>query len=193
MKTRNPTLYVLLIFGQTLSFCDNHSACTCRTQPRQLYCPRETSHEVLLCRLFSHGFLGALCVFYGGGHLLCTLHRVHGSFYSPDNLCWIPSCNVKGWNVLSGRSIHWVTKHPTDGSFLCRLAFVTTLPAPTIEPLPTVTPGQIITLPPSQQSSSIQTSLPSSGPAVPFLKAGSSGCVPAKMLQLGPTSVRAPM
>ena len=62
------------------------------------------SAKFLLCRLFSHGFLGALCVFNTGGHLLCTLGRVHGGLHSSDKLCWISSRNMKGWNVL----VWWV-------------------------------------------------------------------------------------
>jgi len=53
--------------------------------------------------------------------------------------------------------------------------FVTTLPAPTVTPLPIVTPGSTITLPPNQQSSPIVIGLPSSGPWIPFRRNGSSG------------------
>jgi hypothetical protein len=59
-----------------------------------------------------------------------------------------------------------------------QLTLVTTLPAPTVEPFPILTPGKMTTLPPIQQSSSIHTSLPSSGPVVPLRTSGSSGCVP---------------
>jgi len=56
--------------------------------------------------------------------------------------------------------------------------FVTTLPAPIAQPFPILTPGRTITFPPNQQSSPTWISLPSSGPSVPFRKAGSSGWVP---------------
>ena len=56
-----------------------------------------------------------------------------------------------------------------------QLTLVTTLPAPTVEPFPILTPGKTITLPPIQQSSSIHTSLPLSGPLVPFRTSGSRG------------------
>ncbi|OCK89121.1 uncharacterized protein K441DRAFT_585355, partial [Cenococcum geophilum 1.58] len=72
-------------------------------------------------------------------------------------------------------------------------SLVTTLPAPTTHPLPSVTPGNITTFPPIQQSSPIWISLPSSGPCVPLRSAGSRGCVPEKKETFGPTSVREPM
>ncbi|OCK82688.1 hypothetical protein K432DRAFT_292716, partial [Lepidopterella palustris CBS 459.81] len=72
-------------------------------------------------------------------------------------------------------------------------SLVTTLPAPTVAPLPILTPGKITTFPPIQQSSPTWTSLPSSGPLVPLRSAGSSGCVPEKKETLGPTRVREPM
>ena len=71
-------------------------------------------------------------------------------------------------------------------------SLVTTLPAPTVTPLPMVTPGRTITLPPNQQSSPMTIGRPDSGPRVPFRTNGSRGCVPLKKEQLGPMSVRAP-
>jgi hypothetical protein len=56
--------------------------------------------------------------------------------------------------------------------------FVTTLPAPTTQPLPTVTPGRKITFPPIQQSSPMWISFPSSGPQSPRRTTGSAGWVP---------------
>ncbi|PSR94229.1 hypothetical protein BD289DRAFT_149051 [Coniella lustricola] len=57
-------------------------------------------------------------------------------------------------------------------------SFVTTLPAPTVLPLPIVTPGRTMTLPPNQQSSPMVMGLPVSGPRVPLRTVGSRGCVP---------------
>lgn len=72
-------------------------------------------------------------------------------------------------------------------------SFVTTLPAPTVTPLPIVTPGNTIAFPPNQQSSPTVMGAPDSGPLVPLRRNGSSGWTPEKKLQFGPTSVRAPM
>ncbi|KAK1709760.1 hypothetical protein BDP67DRAFT_408423 [Colletotrichum lupini] len=55
-------------------------------------------------------------------------------------------------------------------------SFVTTLPAPTVTPLPMVTPGRTIQLPPNQQSEPILIGFPYSGPLVPFRRTGSRGC-----------------
>lgn len=58
-------------------------------------------------------------------------------------------------------------------------SLVTTLPAPMVTPLPIVTPGSTITLPPNQQSSPTVMGTPSSGPCTPLRRNGSKGCVAA--------------
>jgi len=72
-------------------------------------------------------------------------------------------------------------------------SLVTTLPAPTVTPLPIVIPASTITLPPNQQSSPMVIGFPSSGPRVPLRRNGSTGCVAAKNEQFGPMSVRDPI
>ena len=72
-------------------------------------------------------------------------------------------------------------------------SFVTTLPAPTVTPLPMLTPWRTMQLPPNQQSSPTLIGLPSSGPRVPLRSSGSRGWPPLKKEQLGPISVRAPI
>lgn len=71
--------------------------------------------------------------------------------------------------------------------------FVTTLPAPTVDPLPTRIPGKMIAFPPIQQSSSMLISPPISGPLVPFLTSGSSGWVPEYSETFAAIKVLAPI
>lgn len=57
-------------------------------------------------------------------------------------------------------------------------SFVTTLPAPIVQPRPMVMPGNTIAFPPNQQSAPIVIGPPNSGPLIPFRRNGSRGWVP---------------
>ncbi|KAF1830414.1 hypothetical protein BDW02DRAFT_507656, partial [Decorospora gaudefroyi] len=70
-------------------------------------------------------------------------------------------------------------------------SFATTLIAPTVTPLPIVTPVQLTTFPPTQQSSPITTGRPYSTLALRLRT--SVSCVAAKILTLGPNMHRWPM
>ena len=81
--------------------------------------------------------------------------------------CWSSVVSTR-LNPTKTLAFHHLSVNP--------LTFVTTLPAPTVEPFPILTPGKTTTLPPIQQSSSIQISFPNSGPFIPSRTSGSSGC-----------------
>lgn len=68
---------------------------------------------------------------------------------------------------------------------------VTILPAPIVQPLPIVTPGMMVVLPPIQQSSPIVTPLAYSTPS--RRDCTSVSCVAAKMETKGPNMTRLPM
>ncbi|PSR74472.1 hypothetical protein BD289DRAFT_354870, partial [Coniella lustricola] len=70
-------------------------------------------------------------------------------------------------------------------------SLVTTLPAPMVQPLPILTPGIIVTLPPIQQSSPIETGMAYSTPS--RRDCTSVSCVAAKMDTKGPNMTRWPM
>ena len=70
-------------------------------------------------------------------------------------------------------------------------SFVTTAPAPTMQPSPIVTPGQTIAPPPSQQSSPIVIGRPHSRCVA--RSAASNGWWAVSSCTLGPMSVRRPM
>jgi hypothetical protein len=78
-------------------------------------------------------------------------------------------------SVLRGTSLMILAGLPATTSY-GGTSFVTTLPAPTVEPFPILTPGKMIAFPPIQQSSSIQISFPNSGPLIPSRTSGSRGC-----------------
>ncbi|KAI0971069.1 hypothetical protein F4678DRAFT_91493 [Xylaria arbuscula] len=64
------------------------------------------------------------------------------------------------------------------------MSFVTTLPAPMVQPLPMVTPGMMVVLPPIQQSSPMTTGLAYSIPS--RRDCTSVSCVAANMETKGP-------
>ena len=71
------------------------------------------------------------------------------------------------------------------------ISFVTTLPAPMVQPFPILTPGRMIVFPPIQQSFKIVTSLAYSSPS--RLDWSSVSWVAAKMLTPGPNETLSPI
>ncbi|KAI1354468.1 hypothetical protein F5Y01DRAFT_251199 [Xylaria sp. FL0043] len=71
------------------------------------------------------------------------------------------------------------------------ISFVTTLLAPIVQPLPIVTPGMMVVLPPIQQSSPMVTGLAYSIPS--RRDCTSVSCVAANMKTNGPNCTRLPI
>jgi len=134
------------------------------------------------CHHRRHRLLGTFFVPVLLRHFLI---RIHVRLYLADDACRITSNNMKRRDVLhqSWPTLALLTGEREEPSILMVIpahlkdtrTFVTTDPAPTVLPLPTVTPGRIVTFPPIQQSSPMWISLPVSGPLVPFRISGSSG------------------
>lgn len=71
------------------------------------------------------------------------------------------------------------------------MSLETTLPAPTVQPLPTVTPGRMTVPPPIQQSSPMTTGRANS--MLSRREETAVSCVAAKMDTLGPNMTRSPI
>lgn len=141
------------------------------------------------CTHYSHGFSQSFCsVILKGRKSAARNLCLRSARDLSDHTSWIPYGNRVRWHVLgvcrqSGSNISCETS----------LTLVTTAAAPIVHPFPIVTPGKMVTLPPIQQSSSMVISPPNSGPCVPFLTSGSSGCVPEKSETLEAINVLAPI
>ena len=126
-----------------------------------------TRHALLISLLYTYGILFVTCLPQLSSHRMLTASVGSSDCFSSGGV---------GAEDIVVSILRMILAGFPATRWKGGTSFVTTLPAPTVAPLPILTPGKIIAPPPIQQSSPTWISLPVSGPRVPLRNCGSRGC-----------------